>query len=75
MAQEIKERHDALEESLMQYHHQKMIEINRQLSDFWKMTYKGDDIESIEIRSDADKSNSSSRLRSYNYRIVMRTYD
>jgi len=36
----------------MQYHHSKMKEINRQLADFWKMTYKGNDIETIEIKSD-----------------------
>ena len=62
----------------MQYHHCKMKEINRQLSDFWKMTYKGNDIEAIEIKSDQEKdvkSAASARLRSYNYRIVLKTYD
>ena len=50
-----------------------MIEINRQLADFWKMTYKGRDIASIEIKSDSEKS--SAKMRSYNYRIVLRTQD
>jgi hypothetical protein len=42
------------------------------------MTYKGNDIETIEIKSDQEKDNSSAsaaRIRSFNYRIVMRTYD
>lgn len=73
MAFEVSEKHDACEEALMKFHHEKMKEINRQLSDFWKMTYKGNDIDSIEIRSDVEKSGT--RLRSYNYRIVLKTYD
>ena len=42
------------------------------------MTYKGNDIEAIEIKSDQEKdakSAASARLRSYNYRIVLKTYD
>ena len=39
------------------------------------MTYKGNDIDTIEIRSDVDKSASNARIRSYNYRIVLKTYD
>ena len=72
------QQHDALEEGLMKYHHDKMKEINRQLADFWKMTYKGNDIETIQIKSDQEKDSSSAsgaRMRSFNYRIVIRTYD
>ena len=74
MALEINEKHDALEEALMKYHHEKMKEINKTLSDFWKMTYKGNDIDTIEIKSDVERS-TNSRIRSYNYRIVLKTYD
>jgi len=59
----------------MKYHHEKMKEINRTLADFWKMTYKGNDIDTIEIKSDVEKSSVNSRVRSYNYRIVLKTYD
>jgi DNA repair protein RAD50 len=38
------------------------------------MTYKGNDIKCIQIKSDVDKAGNS-RLRSYNYRIVMQTFD
>lgn len=75
MAFEVSEKHDACEEALMKFHHEKMKEINRQLSDFWKMTYKGNDIDTIEIRSDVEKTAINSRIRSYNYRIVLKTYD
>lgn len=72
---EVQEKHDALEEALMKYHNEKMKEINKTLSDFWKMTYKGEDIDTIMIRTDVEKTETNSRLRSYNYRIVLRTYD
>jgi len=39
------------------------------------MTYKGNDIQTIEIKSDQEKSTSNTRMRSYNYRIVLRTFD
>lgn len=51
-----------------------MKEINKTLSDFWKITYRGNDIETIEIKSDIEKSNNA-RMRSYNYRIVLKTFD
>ena len=51
-----------------------MKDINQTLADMWKLTYKGNDIETIEIKSDADKS-ANSRIRSYNYRIVLKTHD
>ena len=53
---EVSEKHDALETALMQYHHEKMKDINQTLADFWKLTYKGHDIETIEIKSDVEKS-------------------
>lgn len=61
----------------MQFHSEKMKEINKTLSDFWKMTYNGDDIQSIMIRTDVEKGPGlqQSRLRSYNYRIVLESAD
>lgn len=75
IAQETSEKHDALEEALMTYHHEKMKEINKTLADFWKVTYKGNDIDTIMIKTDAEKNSENQRLRSYNYRIVLKTYD
>ena len=75
IAAEVAEKMDALEESLMRYHHEKMKEINSTLADFWRLTYKGNDIETIEIKSDVEKDKISSRIKSYNYRIVLKTHD
>jgi DNA repair protein RAD50 len=59
---------------MMKYHNEKMKEINKTLSDFWKMTYKGNDIDTIEIKSDVEKGQNL-RIRSFNYRIVIKTFD
>ena len=75
ISEEVAEKMGALEESLMRYHHEKMREINQTLADFWRMTYQGTDIDSIQIMSDVEKSSVSSRVANYNYRIVMLTGD
>lgn len=52
-----------------------MKEINKTILDLWSTTYKGSDIRTIEIKSDQEKANPSSRSWSYNYRIVLITHD
>lgn len=75
MTAEVNEKHDSLEQALMKYHHEKMKEINKTLSDYWKIVYKGNDIETIEIKSDIEKDQQNQRIRSYNYRIVCKYGD
>lgn len=58
----------ALDNAIMKYHGMKMDEINRILRELWNQTYKGTDIDSIEIKCDV---NTQARGRSYNYRVVM----
>jgi DNA repair protein RAD50 len=66
-------RHDAIEESVMVYHNKKMEQINKVIKDLWKLTYKGKDIDTIEIKSDIDKV--ASRYHSFNYRIVFKNVE
>ncbi|KAM6475112.1 DNA repair protein RAD50 isoform 2-T2 [Liasis olivaceus] len=62
----------ALDQAIMTFHSMKMEEINKIIRDLWRSTYRGQDIEYIEIRSDADENISASdKRRSYNYRVVM----
>lgn len=58
----------ALDNAIMKYHSMKMDEINRIVRELWNQTYKGTDIDSIEIKCDV---NTLARARSYNYRVVM----
>jgi len=62
---DVEKYHRALEKALMNFHSVKMDEINKILKELWQTTYRGADIDTIEIRSDNDQS------RSYNYRVVM----
>ncbi|PVH20965.1 hypothetical protein CXQ85_004481 [Candidozyma haemuli] len=58
----------ALDNAIMKYHSMKMDQINKILRELWNQTYKGTDIDRIEIKCDV---NTSGRGRSYNYRVVM----
>ncbi|XP_075065839.1 DNA repair protein RAD50 isoform X2 [Mixophyes fleayi] len=61
-----------LDQAIMKFHSMKMEEINKIIRDLWRSTYRGQDIECIEIRSDADESVSAAdKRRTYNYRVVM----
>lgn len=60
---------NSLDTAIMKFHGIKMAEINKIIRDLWIKTYRGTDIDTIEIRSDPDKSESA--RKSYNYRVVM----
>nr|XP_019820119.1 PREDICTED: DNA repair protein RAD50 [Bos indicus] len=63
---------DSFSRAIMKFHSMKMEEINKIIRDLWRSTYRGQDIEYIEIRSDADENVSASdKRRNYNYRVVM----
>lgn len=61
----------ALDKALMQYHQIKINEINGIIRELWQATYKGGDIDTIEIRSDMDDKATAKGKRSYNYRVAM----
>ncbi|KAG5180571.1 P-loop containing nucleoside triphosphate hydrolase protein [Tribonema minus] len=61
----------ALDKALMRYHHMKIAEINKIIRELWQITYKGGDIDMIEIVSGEDGA-SNRAGRSYNYRVAMR---
>jgi DNA repair protein RAD50 len=62
----------ALDGTIMSYHNQKMSEINKIIRELWRNTYRGNDIETIEIRSDEEEGSGAAKTRrSYRYRVVM----
>jgi len=61
--------YSALDKALMRFHEMKMEGINKYVKKFWQQTYRGDDIETIEIK--ADLENAANR-RWHNNRLVMR---
>ncbi|KAI8052552.1 P-loop containing nucleoside triphosphate hydrolase protein [Syncephalis plumigaleata] len=58
----------ALDQAIMRYHSAKMKEVNKIIRELWISTYQGNDIDTIEIRSDHEATRGN---RSYNYRVVM----
>lgn len=67
--QDLEKYSKALENAIMKYHSMKMDEINKIIRELWVNTYKGNDIETIEVRSDNEGTTRAGR--SYNYRVVM----
>uniref|UniRef100_A0A672FQH6 Zinc-hook domain-containing protein n=1 Tax=Salarias fasciatus TaxID=181472 RepID=A0A672FQH6_SALFA len=62
----------ALDQTIMKFHSMKMDEINKIIRDLWRSTYRGQDIEYVEIRSDvAENASAGVKRRVYNYRVVM----
>ncbi|XP_065361714.1 DNA repair protein RAD50 [Calliphora vicina] len=62
----------ALEWALMQFHTEKMQEINRLIREYWRLIYRGNDIDYIQIQTEEGKDSASpmDRRRSYNYRVI-----
>eukprot|EP01066_Platyproteum_vivax_P001188 Platyproteum_vivax@DN11383_c0_g1_i1.p1 len=71
--QDVAKYYSALDKALMKYHALKMEEINKTLRDLWQSIYRGGDIDYLAIRSDVDLEGDKegSKVRSYNYRVVM----
>ena len=53
--------------AVMRYHSMKMEEINRIIDELWKATYRGTDVDTIMIRSEAENTRGN---RNYNYRVT-----
>ncbi|CAF3607338.1 unnamed protein product [Rotaria sp. Silwood1] len=70
-SQDLERFYKVLDQTMMTYHTQKMKQLNKIIRDLWRTTYRGSDIDAIEIRSDADEENASKTRRTYNYRVVM----
>lgn len=63
--------YNALESALMKFHKERMSVINRMVREMWHSTYKGKDIDYVEIRAEESAGTSGNTRRQYNYRVVM----
>ncbi|MES1919130.1 DNA repair protein rad50 [Bonamia ostreae] len=62
----------ALDNALIEFHSIKMKEINAILKKYWKLVYKGNDIDFIEIVSNCDENTvQRTSNRNYNYFVLM----
>lgn len=72
---DLEKYHRALDQALMAFHTLKMNSINRTIKELWQQTYRGTDIEEIEIVSDHGdpRTGAGGTLkRKFNYRVMMR---
>ncbi|XP_046965547.1 DNA repair protein RAD50 [Vanessa cardui] len=59
----------ALEKCLMEFHREKMENINLIIREMWRKIYRGNDIDYIEIKTEGSMSADSER-RKYDYRVI-----
>ncbi|KAI8370966.1 DNA repair protein Rad50, partial [Blakeslea trispora] len=57
-----------LQTAIMKYHSLKMQDLNKIIKELWMDTYKGGDIDYIEVRADSEGTTA---RQSFNYRVVM----
>jgi DNA repair protein RAD50 len=55
----------ALDKAIVDFHSSKLEEVNAMLKDLWTSTYKGNDVDWIEIRAE------STGAKTYNYKVVL----
>ena len=68
---DLKKVYAEFDKILMRYHQRRMATINKIIKELWRQTYKGNDIDYIEIKTDNGEVQSVDKKRSYNYRVVM----
>ena len=67
-----------LDASIMKFHKERMKVINKIIKELWRATYKGNDIDYIEIQTEDEKTKTvqgADKRRTYNYRVVMKKND
>lgn len=70
--QDIEKYYSALEKAVQSYHQEKIAQINQIIAELWRQTYRGSDIDTVEIRSETEGTTTTAARRSYNYRVVMK---
>ncbi|KAJ8971927.1 hypothetical protein NQ314_000476 [Rhamnusium bicolor] len=59
-----------LERSVLQFHRERMVQINRTIRELWRNIYRGNDIDYIEIQTDESTIGGPNKRRTYNYKVV-----
>lgn len=57
-----------LEKSVLKFHEERMVQINRTVRELWRSIYRGNDIDYIEIKTDEHLTGGVNRRRTYNYK-------
>ena len=65
------EPYKALDRALIRFHQTKMEEINRSTKELWNKTYKGSDIDGIEIKSEHEGGTDSGAVKSVSAHLLL----
>ncbi|XP_076445995.1 uncharacterized protein LOC143283664 [Babylonia areolata] len=57
----------AIDTAILNYHRQRLEDVNQNIGALWRQIYQGNDIDRVEIKAEMEKKN----RRTYNYRVVM----
>lgn len=70
--EDLKKYAAVLERSVLKFHEERMIQINRMIKSLWRTIYRGNDIDYIEIKTDESMTTSggAGRRRTYQYKVV-----
>merc|ERR1719154_709381 len=73
VAEDLDKYYRALDFAIMKFHKEKMKVVNKIIRELWRNTYRGNDIDYIEIKTteDSDVSSGADKKKTYNYRVVM----
>jgi len=64
--------YNALDIAIMRFHKDKMRVVNGIIREMWRKTYRGNDIDHIEIKTDdGEAGGGADKRKTYNYRVVM----
>merc|ERR1712150_335380 len=70
--QDLDKYYKALDRAIMRYHGLKLEEINKIIKEYWVKTYKGNDIDTIEVQAEEEEESGASKSRrNFNYRVAM----
>ena len=73
VSEDLDKYYRALDFAIMKFHKEKMKVVNKIIRELWKATYRGNDIDYIEIKAneDGEQSKGADMKKTYNYRVVM----
>lgn len=70
LMKDIKDYLVAMDKCLMQYHKEKMENINLIIKEMWRKIYRGNDIDYIEIKTEGNTVSDNDGRRKYEYRVI-----
>ncbi|XP_034236601.1 DNA repair protein RAD50 [Thrips palmi] len=71
---DLQKYYNALDVAMQHFHRDRMASVNKLIRELWRLIYRGNDTDYIEIKTDESAlgaaSNASDKKRNYNYRVV-----